>query len=73
MSSTSRPHFGTDGIRGNADKDLTDEFVFALGQAISTAIFDEAIQQKSEDEVGPEDEYWKRKASGDIPPFDEGI
>lgn len=46
-----RPHFGTDGIRGNAENDLGDEFVFALGQAISTAIFDEVTKNKSDEIV----------------------
>ena len=46
-----RPHFGTDGIRGNAENELTDDFVFALGQAISTAIFDEITKNKSDEIV----------------------
>ena len=41
MSITQRPHFGTDGIRGNAEQELTNHFVYALGKAIGSAIIDE--------------------------------
>lgn len=41
MSVSIRPHFGTDGIRGNAERDLTDKFVVALGKSIASAIFDD--------------------------------
>lgn len=34
----SRPHFGTDGVRGEYGKNLTDEFVFYLGQAIALCL-----------------------------------
>ncbi len=40
MSQIKRPHFGTDGIRGNADADLNDDFIFALGKSIYASILD---------------------------------
>lgn len=36
--SFSRPHFGTDGVRGTYNENLTDEFVYFLGQAIALCL-----------------------------------
>lgn len=35
LSDTMKKYFGTDGIRGNAEKLLTQEFLFKVGVAIA--------------------------------------